>query len=649
MTRTEICVDLAQCFNSKTAAMPLVQASDFTRRFCRNEQMESEILIDEFTEYAAACCFIRIPTSNVQFILLTIDGDYQLKSISAGGWLLTSDESQRSLYWIPCTPVLRLLDVDKHIIKEISPTILGFNVTSTHLSVEIAAPKNDLVLDLTVWRFSPEAVNWQSELDCLVSLEIQPYFIYGSHSTYNRPADVYAHLIHGHVYDTQFIWPRYWKIADELDAYALYLVLSGLEFSTDKRLYGLLKQHVLYSVIARQREDGGWYHGEWTDQMECHVRLHCGGMHLLATALEEQGNPVVAEAFYKSAVFVAKLTDETAIGAWFLHDTLEQSREAMDRGPFPWQASRVLGKSETNMFVLNTHLDTLIALDRYRRLTGNMQFDDLIVSGQHAATAILAHRPAEVLYQVLYWLIDLTLLPVEIARRLPLPLRVLKRFTWKYLIPRIHYVRTQWPRLVMSNGFIDRALSLQGVSHAYQSVNIWDLIRYRRRFPDQSVAGDVIDKALQYTQETPLRSFWIENKKKGHALGFWTDALWHLCITDPESDYRRWLAEAMIACEDAGWGIPPALLGANTEAVPVEERATVGLISLDHRLRIANLSRLGKIEVLIANPDKGDIPLCWQDDQHLELLQWQSSSGDVYTYADPLMVPARGWLRGYQG
>jgi len=644
MTRTQICVDLTQCFDSQTAAKPLIEASGFTRRFCRNEQMESEILIDEFAEYAAACCFIRIPTSDTQLILLTIDGDYRLKSISAGGWLLTSTGPQRSLYWIPCAPVLRLLDVDEHITKEISPAILGFNATPTYLSVEIAAPKNGFVLDVTVWRLSLEAANWQSELNCLASLENQPFFIYGSHSSYARPADLYQHLIHGHIYENLFTWPHNWKIADELDAYALYLVLSGLEFSTGKRLYGLLKQHVLYSVIARQREDGGWHHGEWTDQMECHVRLHCGGMHLLATALEEQSNPVVAEAFYKSAAFVAKLTDETAIGVWFLHDTLEQSREAMDQGPFPWQASRVLGKSETNMFVLNTHLDTLIALDRYRRLTGNTQFDDLIASGQHAATAILARRPAEILYRFLYRLIDLTLLPVEMARRLPLPLRALKRLTWKYLIPRIHYIRTRWPRLVMPNGFIDRALSLRGVSHAYQSVNIWDLIRYRRRFPNQSAVEDAIDKALQYTQETPLRSFWVENKKKGHALGFWADALWHLCLADANPDYRRWLSEAMIHCHDAGFGMPPALLGANTEGLSSVDRVACPSL-VDHRLRIANLGCTGRPELLIVNPSNEDILLAWQGEAPANL-KWMLADG-TYTDTSSIILPARSWLWGH--
>lgn len=607
-----------------------------------NGSAQTEHLLDGFDSARILCAFMRKPVQADDTLRLRIEGNYCIQSSSVGGWLLLPNSSSTyNYYWIPRLPCLRRIDADGHILAERPLNIETVNAAVDHLEVLFSVSGKGL-LDIVVWCFPMEGHPFTEVFGELSVLETQPYFIYGSHSTYNRPADVYAHLIHGYVYDTQFIWPRYWKIADELDAYALYLVLSGLEFSTGKHLYGLLKRQILYSVIARQREDGGWYHGEWTDRMECHVRLHCGGMHLLATALEEQHDPVIAEAFRKSAAFVAKLTDETAMGAWFLHDTLELSRDGMNHGPFPWLASRVLGKSETNMLVLNTHLDTLIALDRYRRLTGDTQFDVLITSGQRATAAILARRPAEALYRFLYRLIDLTLLPVESARRLPLPLRALKRLTWKYLTPRMHRIRTRWPRLVMPNGFIDRALSLRGVSHAYQTVNLWDLIRYQRRFPDQPIA-EIINKALTYIQNTPLRSFWVEHKKKGHALGFWADVLWHLCMVDPEPDYRRWLGEAMIACEDAGWGMPPALLGANTEAVPVGERLACP-IPTDHRLRIANLSRSARVEVVIVNPGKENIPLRWQDDRRLEL-QWQSSAaGDVHP--DSPVAPARGWLWG---
>ena len=66
------------------------------------------------------------------------------------------------------------------------------------------------------------------------------------------------------------------------------VALSGLELATGKLIYTLLKRQLLFSVIARQSEDGGWYHGEWTDLMESHYRFHNGAMLLLEAALKEQ-------------------------------------------------------------------------------------------------------------------------------------------------------------------------------------------------------------------------------------------------------------------------------------------------------------------------------------------------------------------------
>jgi hypothetical protein len=597
--------------------------------------------LDDFAD--AACCFIRIPAMDISAIAFSLEGGYRLRSVAAGGWLLASGQADMPLYWIPRAPILRLLDSDGHIIREAPFAIEGMDAEPHRLSVRIAAPKESFGLDLNVWRLSAGAADWPEELDRLLALELQPCFIYGSHTVYQRPGDVYAHLLHGHVYDTQFVWPRYWKIADELDAYALYLILSGLELATGKRLYGLLKRQVLYSVIDRQGEDGAWRHGEWTDGMECHARLHCGGIHLLAAALEESGDPVARRALERAVAFVAKLTDETAIGAWFLHDTLELSGETMDQGPFPWRRSRVLGKSESNMLVLNTHLDTLIALGRYRRLTGDGQYDGLIASGRRAAAEILARRPMEALYSLCCRLIDLTWLPVEQASRLPLPWRALKRLAWKYLMPRMHLIRTRWPRLAMPNGYIDRAISLAGVSHAYQTVNLWDIIRYRRCFAEQAFM-DIVKRGLDYTQGSALRDFWLSQKDKGHALGFWVDALWHLCMDDPEPKYRRWLAEGMLYCAKAGFGMPPALLGGNAEAIPPNERCPCPSPT-DLRLRIANLSRAGRIEIIVANPS-GDAIVLELNNMQAAPMQWASSNGEVAS--DTLTVPANGWLWGTQ-
>ena len=599
-------------------------------------------LVDEAQD--ALCAFIRVSASGAEHVRCVLEGRFEIQVQADLGWVLKpSGDESAAAYWLPAAPKLRKLDGHSRILNERDAAIRSFGFSASSIWLELEAPLPGWILDLVIWRLDGGVSSWLNELDG-TALEREPGFVYGSHTVIRGAQNLYRHLVFGNIYEDVFAWPRKWKIPDELDAYGLYLRLSGLEAATGKRLYRILKQQVVHAVVSRQRLEGGWFHGEWTDDMECHVRLHCGGMHLLATAYEEDPDPAVLEALAKAAGFLASLVDQTEMGAWILHDTLELSREGMEQAPFAWLPSTVLGKKKTNMLVLNTHLDSLIALDRYRALAGDQRYDDLISSGQQAAKAILSRRPAEFLYKWLYRLIDLTLLPSNVAKRLPLPLRALKRLTWKYLIPRMHYVRTRWPRLVMPNGFIDRAISLRGVSHVYQSVNIMDLVRYRQRFPDQDVSR-IIDQALAYTQNTQLRAFWAQDKKKSHALGFWADALWHLCVSDPEPRYRRWLAEAMLYCEDAGIGMPPVLLGANTEGIPFRERVPCPSPK-DGRLRVANLGRSGRSEIILVNPVDEDIPLRLEGELQGELI-W-SLSRDASTGVEG-SVPARGWAWGRAG
>ena len=127
--------------------------------------------------------------------------------------------------------------------------------------------------------------------------------------------------------------------------------------------------------------------------MESHYRLHCSAMHLMMDALSEDDDPVVRSALVRGMAFISDKYDATGVGAWFYHDELETSAAGMRRAPFKWWPGTALGKSPQNMLVLNTQLDTLVALERYRTLTGDAQYAPLVESGYQAARAVLALRP----------------------------------------------------------------------------------------------------------------------------------------------------------------------------------------------------------------------------------------------------------------
>ena len=76
--------------------------------------------------------------------------------------------------------------------------------------------------------------------------------------------------------------------------------------------------------------------------------------------------------------FISDKHDATEAGAWFYHDELETSEAGMRRAPFKWWPGRALSKSPQNMLVLNTQLDTLVALERYGTLTDDTQYAPLV-------------------------------------------------------------------------------------------------------------------------------------------------------------------------------------------------------------------------------------------------------------------------------
>lgn len=586
----------------------------------------------------ANCIFLRadaVPR-------LRLNGNYALQRCAGGGWLLRSRDSAAPSYWLPAPATLRRVSAQGHILEERTAEWGDFALDSGGVEIAFAAIPEGWTLDAVIWKLDDTALI--DELQVLAPVETQGYFLLGSHTRYTLPADLYRHLIHGWVYEDRYAWPHKRRICSENDAHALHLIFSGLERATGKRIYGLLKTQLLLSVLSRQSEDGGFRHGEWTDGMESHYRLHCSAMHLLMDSLAEREDPAVRAALEKAASFIARQTDRTDLGQWFLHDELEHRADTMDKSPFNWIPSKIFGKSESNMLVLNTHLDASIALDRYRQLTGDNQYADLVASACGAAKKVLALRPAEWLYRILFRLIGLALLPTAIAERLPLPTRALKRITWQYLIPKLPAIKTRWPRLVMPGGYVDREVSLMVWAYDYHSVNVMDLLRFLRRFPDEAL-WEVAESALRYGQESGVREKWLEHSGHRYALGFWAEALYHACLLRSDQRYRIWLADTLLMVDDRSIGAPPSILGANAEAIPDGQQARCPS-PLDKRLRLVNLSLGDHFEILVVNPAKEPIALSLDAGWDVPLTWSQAAQPGSASAKEAIVVPARGWVTG---
>ena len=614
------------------------------KRLTLHTAADRETKLDIFSNNTSSCAFVRFTPGRDRDIGFVLKGAYRVTPCASGGWMLlpTRDGDDLDSYWLPQAPRLRRLDKRGHVLEERDVQFSGITLSPFELALQIRILA-DQAMDWTIWRLPSTARNVLGELRDLLPFETQAHFLWGSHTRYQRPADVYLHLIHGHVYETRFSWPKRWKIHSENDAHALHTVLGGLESATGKELYHLLKAQLLLSVLDRQSEDGGWRHGEWTDRMESHYRLHCSAMHMLMDALAENEDPAVRAALERAAAFLARQTDKLDAGVWFLHDELEHSSETLCEGPFRSLPSRVLGKSESNMLVLNSHLDATVALDRYREVTDDTRHQALVAQAVSTTRSVLSLRPAEWLYRPLFRAIRLTFLPSARAARLPLHRRALKRLAWKYLIPLLPYIKARWPRMVMPGGYIDRELSLRVFAHEYLPVNLMDLLRYRRRFPAESV-DDTIFAATALVRDCRMFERWLEIKGKEYAVGFWAEALYQICLIRPEVEYRALLAQAVVTLESRGLGLPSSLLGANSEAVAPRDQVPAPLPD-DARIRVVNLSRSGAIEVLLIN--------CSNDLVHPRIVRnaptgmaWSVGADTDRTDHLPQEIPARGWLWG---
>ena len=210
------------------------------------------------------------------------------------------------------------------------------------------------------------------------------------------------------------------------------------------------------------------------------------------------------------------------------------------------------------------------------------------------------------------------------------------------MLPRI---KARFPRLVMPGGFIERGLGQYGLSVRYQPVNLMDLVRTRRLFGETEL-DDLLEESFSYTRKSGLTERWKEKKgKEDDSLGFWVEALYHMCLAKKDSKYRLWLAEAIMDTEDNALGLSPSLLGGNAEAIaPDQQQPCPSLV--DMRLRVANLSEGDRIEWLVINPSSEAINLDWESSvsPDMEWSEWHN--GSMKEIISPQIIPPRQWLLG---
>jgi len=448
-------------------------------------------------------------------------------------------------------------------------------------------------------------------------------------------------MIHGTLYENRWSAPKYkWKAFAEVDAFSLFIALDSMNKTTGKKIYEYMKSQVVFGVIFHQESDGAWRQGLFTDLPEEHYRYQCSAIHMLSADYEQTGDITVLSALRKAVDYLKVQCETLTVGRWYLHDSLEKSVGEDKRGPASFYISNKLGKSASNMLVLNTHLDAILALHRFEEVTGEGSLDNEIMSGVDAALAVLGSRSADIIYRFLFLFIELTFYPVRAAREFFYPVRIMRRFARIIFIPLLPVIKKFFPRFVMPNGYIDRDLAVNHFCYVYHSINTMDLLRFQRRFR-KKILDDVIDKAIELAQRVRLPEQWVESRDTEYAAGFWTEAMYLECLRNRNRD-RAVLAHAVMTLMDSGQGLPPSLLGYNSEYVPLKDQIPNACFQ-NNLIRVVNLSSRGCTEFLFVNGT---------DKQQEITVPQQLGNCDIYDNENKsivsggiLCVPPRGWVR----
>lgn len=630
-------IDLLQIFAADIETSAL-QLQDAVRNAWSYEGVD--LLRDNFLSEGASCLFIRAHGDVTPDVSIRLAGDYRLRrSGGSGGWLLQPVAKGQSVLWVPHLPVLRTLDACGRITAETEASLAGLAIGDGETSANLIVGPGQ-ILDCVIWKFDPAepgsiGAEPSREFFNTQVIERQPFFIYASHTTIRCAADFYQHLIHGIVFGACWAWPKRRKICDELDALALHMIAVALQRATEKRIYHLLRRQIVLAVLQRQDEDGGFRHGEWTEEYESHNRLINGAAQLFANEFELAPEPAVRQALKRATAYISQQVDHTSAGAWLLHDSLERSEEGMRHYPFGWLRSRWMGKSPTNLLILNTHIDGMLTLARYRSVCGDNAHDALFSSAENCLRELLSARPADWIFRPLLAMIALSLLPRAEQQRLPPAMRALKRLGWRYLAPRWHKILRFFPRLLMPGGYIERSLGQAGFAHRYHGVHLMDferLLGCEAVDPQDPQLKAICNGLVDFGIRSHVTLHWKESATSKDTLGFWAEGLYRRCLRTRAEEDLELLATAILDLHDAGLGLPPSLLGANCESVP-PELATPTLSPTDERLWVVNLSDRDGARFLVVNTSSTDAPLIF------ETAPWHA---DINLCSSGI-TPARRW------
>ncbi len=457
-----------------------------------------EVLTDWIKDRGARCFYVSASVLEDRNVRLDFP-DAEVVCRMQG--TLIARRSKGELLWLCGGPSLRTYDEQGRLL---SNAVGSFDtVQSAPLSAEFYC-KTAGRLEFAVLLFEDGSESVYRELTDCAPLEIMP-IMKDDWLRYTGAASVWNYLINGKVYSTQHLPVRKAWNSQNL-AHAIYCYLSYLRQHTGKRIYAIMRDLVAYAVALSLPEDGRWRHGSWTDLMETHMVHQVSGIHVLMSYYEDTGRAMFVQKARCVADYLLGRVDRLDDGnTWFLHDSLEESR---DNAKYHYSSiilSNAFGKSDSNTLTLNSHIWTIIALQRLNELAADEQYEAAIASGLISLRRMLEAKPFSICYSIVYWPWDV-LIKMTTATRNGLARKILKWYEDRLKQTVLPAFKKRYPRFIMPTGFSERDLCHSHLSHFYHLLNVKDfLVLYSVR--REEWLGRVIRKCMRHILRSGLARY----------------------------------------------------------------------------------------------------------------------------------------------
>ncbi|HIJ69988.1 MAG TPA: hypothetical protein HPP87_01340 [Planctomycetes bacterium] len=464
-----------------------------------------DIIIDSIEESGVSCCHISanlLEESELNFVFDPAEEIYRSlgKIINFG--------REHYFCWIPKDPAERIYD-DSGRIEHARMVPFETKISNGRYCLTVKGNAGHR-LEFAIVIFTKNVESFSRELLNLRPVELRKV-IRSDWFCYEGVNDVWDYFIGTKIFSTAH---RVYRKGFESQnvAFVLYYYLDYLGNQTDKQIYSVLRDLLAYSLMLSLPADNRWRHGVWTDISETHTVHQIAGIHILLSYYQRTGREVFLQKAKDAMNFLISIADNLSDDKiWFLHDTLEtnMSDSGLFYKIFP---SGAFGKSDSNTLCLNSHITTLIALDRLNGIAPAGQYGTCFEKGLNALKQVLGAKPADLLFYSVYGTRDLlirrcTKTENKLAKKLN---KVWTLILMRHLLP---FLKKKFPRLVIPNGFIERDLTYSALSDFYHFRNLEDIL-ILCKLTRADWLRKIITKSVKYTVDSGLADYVLRREPK---------------------------------------------------------------------------------------------------------------------------------------